>query len=117
MSRGAVYVAREGSRLVATLALSRRKPWAIDLRLFTPAPTALYLTAMAVAPDRQRAGIGRRCLEDARSIARAWPADVIRLDAFDATAGAGDFYAKCGLRELSRGAYRGIPHRYFELFL
>src|ERR1035437_7340522 len=29
-------------------------------------------------------------------IAKAWPADAIRLDAYDAEAGAGPFYASCG---------------------
>ena len=35
----------------------------------------------------------------AEAIASAWPADAIRLDAFDSAPGAGAFYAKCGLRE------------------
>jgi GNAT superfamily N-acetyltransferase len=45
-----------------------------------------YLLAMAVTPAKQRQGIGRRCMEEAKRIARAWPADAIRLDAYDAAA-------------------------------
>jgi GNAT superfamily N-acetyltransferase len=72
---------------------------------------------MAVDPEYQRQGIGRRLLDEARSVARQWPAESIRLDAYDAPAGAGRFYAKCGFREVGRAAYRGVPLVYFELML
>ena len=80
MARGVVCVARSAQRLVATLTLSRRKPWAIDVRAFGEARTPLYLTSMAVAPDRQRRGIGRRCIASVQAIARAWPADALRFN-------------------------------------
>ena len=48
---------------------------------------------------------------------QAWPADAIRLDAYDADAGAGDFYAKCGFREVGKATYREVPLRYFEKLL
>ena len=41
-------------------------------------------------------------------------ADAIRLDAYDAEAGAGEFYVKCGFREVGRVAYRGVPLTYYE---
>jgi hypothetical protein len=47
----------------------------------------------------------------------AWPADAIRLDAWDAQAGAGEFYRKCGYREVGRAAYRKTRLIYFELAL
>ncbi len=58
---------------------------------FTAAERPLYLTGMAVHPDLQRKGIGRLLLKEAEAVARAWSADAIRLDAFDAEAGAGTF--------------------------
>lgn len=76
---------------------------------------ALYLVSMAVIPAMQRRGIGQMLLKEAAKQARAWPADAIRLDAFDADAGAGAFYVKCGLRETGRVIYRNTPHIYFEL--
>jgi GNAT superfamily N-acetyltransferase len=91
---------RKGEAIVGTLHLPTKKPWAIDLSYFTPVKKALYLTNMAVLPPMQSQGIGRRLLEVAAKKARAWPADAIRLDAFDADAGAGGFYAKCGFREV-----------------
>lgn len=112
-----VLVARNGKAIVATLTLVTKKPWAIDKAYFAVVPRPLYLLDMAVAPDLQGKGIGRRLVEDAKAIARAWPADAIRLDAYDAEAGAGPFYAKCGFRELGRVTYRGVPLVYFELLL
>ena len=112
-----VYVARYRSRLIATLALSTRKPWAIDKKYFSASRRPLYLTAMAVAPNRQRQGIGRLCIDAVRHIAIQWPGDAIRLDAYDAEAGAGEFYSKCGFREVGRAAYRNAPLIYFEMLV
>ena len=115
MRTATVYVAMNGESLVATLALSTRKPWAIDTAYFTKCKKPIYLTAMAVAPDEQRKGIGRLCAERAIVAARDWPSDAIRLDAYDAPAGAGEFYAKCGFSETGLVVYRGVPLTYFEL--
>jgi len=117
MQRGTVYIARFRNKPLASLTLSTRKPWAIDRKYFHPSERPLYLTAMAVDPRYQGKGIGRQCLEEARHIATEWPADAIRLDAFDAQAGAGDFYRKCGYREVGRAVYRLTPLIYFELLL
>ena len=115
MRRSNVYVVREGERVIASLALGTRKPWAIDPSYFRPATRPLYLTSMAVDPGIQRSGIGRRCIFEARKIAGEWPADMIRLDAYDAPAGAGGFYARCGFRDTGRVSYRGCPLIYYEM--
>ena len=112
-----VLVARHGPSIVATLTLATKKPWAIDLAYFTAVPRALYLHAMAVAPELQRQGIGRELVRQAMAVARAFPSQAIRLDAYDAAAGAGGFYAKCGFREVGRVTYRKVPLIYFELLL
>ena len=112
-----LIVARQGAAVVGTLTLATKKPWAIDVQYFTPVNKALYLTGMAVDPARQKAGIGSRLLVEAVEIARAWPANAIRLDAYDAPAGAGDFYAKCGFEERGRAIYRGTPLTYYERLL
>jgi ribosomal protein S18 acetylase RimI-like enzyme len=78
---------------------------------------ALYLTGMAVSPALQGKGIGRKLIDEAIGHAVAWPANAIRLDAFDAEAGAGGFYIKCGFREVGRVVYRKDPLIYFELLL
>ena len=112
-----ILIARSNRRIVATLRLATKKPWAIDTAYFTAATRPLYLTGMAVHPDLQSQGIGRLLLKEAEAIARAWPADAIRLDAFDAAAGAGPFYAKCGFRELAHVTYKKDPLIYFEALL
>jgi GNAT superfamily N-acetyltransferase len=114
MRMGKVFVAKRRNRCIATLTLVTKKPWAIDTRYFTACKRPLYLLGMAVLPALQRQGLGSECLEEAKKIARKWPADAIRLDAFDADAGAGGFYARCGLREVGRVTYRGAPLVYFE---
>jgi GNAT superfamily N-acetyltransferase len=109
-----ILVERAGERLVATLRLATKRPWAIDPAYFTAVPQALYLTDMAVAPDVQRQGVGRGLLLEAERFARDWPSQAIRLDAYDAAAGAGEFYAKCGYREMGRVIYRKTPLVYYE---
>jgi GNAT superfamily N-acetyltransferase len=117
MRYGRVMLARRGKTIVGTLRLANKKPWAIDVSYFTPANKAIYLTGMAVLPRLQRQGIGRLLLQKAVDEARAWPADAIRLDAFNADAGAGGFYAKCGYREVAHVIYKNNPLIYFELVL
>jgi len=110
-------VARSSPHLVGTLRLHTMKPWAIDTAYFTAAKQPLYLTGMAVHPNFQRKGVGRLLLREAEAIARAWPADAIRLDAFDSAAGAGPFYARCGFREVAHVIYKKNPLIYFERIL
>jgi GNAT superfamily N-acetyltransferase len=112
-----VWLALRGRAAVATFRLSTRKPWAIDASYFTRITRPVYLTDMAVHPETQRRGIGRQCVDEVIALARRWPADVIRLDAYDAAAGAGDFYARCGFREVGRVSYRGNRLVYFEMML
>jgi ribosomal protein S18 acetylase RimI-like enzyme len=112
-----VLVAHRGGRLVGTLLLQTKKPWAIDTSYFTPGRRPLYLLNMAVAPAVQRMGVGRALLEQAAAVAREWPGDAIRLDAYDAAAGAGGFYASCGYREVGRVTYRTVPLIYYERLL
>ena len=119
MKRGGdVWIARRGRTPVGTWTLATRKPWAID-RAYFDASSARprYLTGMAVRPESQGLGIGRRCLEHAAVACRAAGGDAIRLDAYDAVAGAGEFYARCGYREVGRVTYRKVPLVYYELLL
>lgn len=112
-----VRVGRVGRRIYTVLRLATKKPWAIDVAYFTTVERPLYLTGMAVSVAHQGRGLGRQALEDAIYVARAWPADAIRLDAYDADAGAGRFYARCGFQERGRVVYRNNPLVYYELLL
>jgi ribosomal protein S18 acetylase RimI-like enzyme len=115
MRTSKVIVARMNGHVVGTLSLQTRKPWAIDTSYFPPARKPWYLTNMAVDPADQRNGIGRALLDYARDLVVEWGGDAIRLDAYDAEAGAGEFYARCGYTEVGRATYRVVPLRYYEL--
>ena len=114
-------IARKGRAIVAVLHLQTKKPWAIDIKYFAPVPRALYLVGMAVHPDHQRSGMGRAILKEAEAVARKWDKEqavsAIRLDAWDAPAGAGPFYAKCEYLERGRVKYRDNPLVYYERML
>lgn len=112
-----IRIGRSGRRIVTVLTLARRKPWAIDVRYFTPAERPLYLAGMAVAVDRQGRGLGRRALKDALRVAKAWPADAIRLDAYVGKVGAGGFYTKLGYAARGRKRCWGLPLLYYELLI
>ena len=117
MRNAVVYVLRRRNKVTATLTLCTKKPWAIDRKYFSPCNRPLYLTSMAVAPGVQRQGIGQHCIRAAKKIVKQWPGDAIRLDAYDAEAGAGEFYGKCGFREVGRASYRNTPLIYFEMLI
>ncbi len=112
-----VRIGRDGRRVLTVLRLATKKPWAIDVSYFTPVSRPLYLTGMAVSVAHQSRGLGRLALADARAVAVAWPADAIRLDAYDAEAGGGRFYATCGFQARGRVVYKGDPLAYYELLL
>ncbi len=114
MRSSRVLVARDPDRIVATLRLATKKPWAIDTAYFAMVRRPLYLLDMAVEPSCQRRRLGSLLVEEAKSVARAWPADTVRLDAYDSPAGAGPFYEKCGFREVGRVRYRQVPLVYYE---
>ena len=117
MKHGRVIIALRDGAIAGTLTLSKRKPWAIDKSYFTRVKTPIYLTNMAVHPGVQSQGVGRALLADADVRARTWPGGVgqaIRLDAFDADAGAGSFYAKCGYANRGHIVFRNAPLIYFE---
>lgn len=117
MRRGTVFVVRQENRIIGTLTIGTRKPWAIDPSYFVKSRKPHYITDMAVEPRLQRSGIGRSLMDVAREFAAKNGGDALRLDAWNAKAGAGGFYAKCGFKEVGRAVYRNAPLIYYELTL
>ena len=115
MKASRVIAAHRGGVIVGTLTLQTKKPWSIDVIYFSPCAKPVYLTNMAVVPERQRTGVGRALLDAALAQARIAAFDAIRLDAYDTPAGAGTFYRRCGYRQVGGRSYRGVPLLYFEL--
>jgi GNAT superfamily N-acetyltransferase len=117
MRHARVLVARSSGEILGALTLAKRRPWAIDPDYFTAVSAPIYLTGLAVAPAYQGKGVGRWLVDQAAIVARAWPADAIRLDAYDAEAGGGGFYTRVGFKEVGRVTYRGSPLIYYEQLL
>jgi GNAT superfamily N-acetyltransferase len=120
---GEILVARRKNskekvdQIVSSLLLVKKKPWAIDVSYFTPVEHPLYVRAMNTLPSFQHQGAGSRLLQYALKMAKRNGCDVVRLDAFDAPHGAGDFYLKCGFAPRGGALFRATPHLYFEYLL
>jgi GNAT superfamily N-acetyltransferase len=112
-----VLVARDESTVLGTLKLATKNPYLMDIPGFTPVARPVYLTAMNVLPRVQRQGVGRRLLEEAARVGREMNGEAIRLDSYNAEAGAGEFYRRCGFRETTRLNYNGTPLIFFERLL
>jgi len=117
LQHGEVLVARDDGRIAGTLALAKRRPWAIDPSHFTRVRRPLYLTSMAILPALQRKGVGRVLMAAAEQAVRVSGMEAIRLDAYQGDPGAGPFYVKCGYAERGRVTYRDAPLIYFEKLL
>jgi GNAT superfamily N-acetyltransferase len=117
LEKSRIYVLRERGRIVGTLRLQPKKPSEYDRPWFTRVRRPLFLYDMAVDPARQRRGLGRALIAGAVRVARSWPADALRLDAYDHPAGAGPFYEKCGFRETARRVFFRAPIIYYEMLL
>ena len=100
--------------VVGTLRLAVRNPWIGNIDFFTPCERPIFLTSMAVTPKRQRQGIGRQLLTEARRVALEMRGQALRLDSYAGSAGAAEFYLKCGFREVRRGDYNGTALIWFE---
>lgn len=118
LRQGKLLVARRGKTVVGTLKIGTRKPWSIDPSYFTLARRPWYLTNMAVDPQLQGLGVGRKIVLRAAAQVREWGGDAVWLDAYeDEKAGAGPFYEKCGFREVGRKTFRVTPLIFYELRL
>lgn len=109
-----VLFARNEGVVVGTLRLATRNPWIGNIDFFTPCERPIFLTSMAVTPKRQRQGIGRQLLNEARRVALEMRGQALRLDSYAGPAGAAEFYLKCGFREVRRGDYNGTALIWFE---
>jgi GNAT superfamily N-acetyltransferase len=109
-----VLVARRGRDIVGTVRLALANTALFDARAFTPVDTALYVLGLAVSPSARGTSVGRQIMDAAKDVARSWPAQALWLDTYDNAAGAGEFYRKCGFREVGAGTSDDMPLMYYE---
>lgn len=108
-------IARCGGEVVGTVRLAWANPAGFDaVSFFTPASAALYVLGLAVAPEHWGEGIGRQLVEASKQVARDWPAQALWLDTYDHAAGAGEFYQRCGFREVGASPLNHLPLLYYE---
>lgn len=114
----AIWVGEQSGEIVATLRLTDskigfyRSAWFGD-----PDSIARYLMHMAVSPDHQGCGCGTALLRAVEEVALKQGVECIRLDSYDAPAGAGTFYAKAGYTNVHSGEVNGVPLLYWEKLL
>ncbi len=114
LEKQVLAVDRNGS-LIGTFTVSAKKIGFYRNSWFAnPDDPALYLTDMAIHPNKQRMGVGRWCMAEIDNMARRDGLLAVRLDAYDAPAGAGAFYEKCGYRRVHHGSVNGTPLMYYE---
>jgi GNAT superfamily N-acetyltransferase len=112
---GTLFVIEADAISVGTLRLTDRKIGFYHNAWFArPKDPAGYLLDMAVHPEQQRRGLGRRAMDMAEQLARKSGLCAIRLDAYQGPAGAGGFYRKCGYALVHRGSMCGVKLEYFE---
>jgi len=115
---GALYVVECDGDLVGTFKLDDKKIGFYRKAWFTrPDDPAAYLMNMAIAPERQREGIGRKTMVEIEGIVRRRALKALRFDAYDGPAGAGGFYRKCGYELMHKGTINGTALEYYEKLL
>lgn len=114
-SNGVLYIIEANSLVVGALQLTTRKIGFYREEWFAPRQGPVgYLLDMAVHPNHQQRGIGRRSMELVEGLAQLAGLRAIRLDAYRGRVGAGTFYKKCGYVSVHKGEMRGVPLEYFE---
>ena len=116
-AKGTLYAYEYDGQLLGTLGLVDkpgfvRKGWFRD-----PDASAGYVIHMAVSPEHQEQGHGRRCMECVERLARDRGREALRLDSLRGPAGAGEFYRKCGYEQVHEGSFNDVPLVYWEKVL
>ncbi|MFI1196316.1 GNAT family N-acetyltransferase [Micromonospora sp. NPDC020750] len=78
---GSVHLLRHGTEAAASFTLSQEPPHGLDLSVYPPATSPVYLQRLAVAPAYEGSIVGVRCLRRAVELAREQGADVLRCEA------------------------------------
>jgi GNAT superfamily N-acetyltransferase len=104
-----LYLVSSAGEPVATFAIAESGPKFLRPDWFTePQSPAMYLTGLSVVCAGQGQGVGRWCMKFIRKNVASRGFKWLRFDAYDAPAGALDFYAKCGCAERQRFDFNGV---------
>ncbi|MGW1061783.1 GNAT family N-acetyltransferase [Micromonospora rubida] len=78
---GSVHLLRHGTEAAASFTLSQEPPHGLDLSVYPPATSPVYLQRLAVSPAYEGSIVGVRCLRRAVELAHERGADVLRCEA------------------------------------
>lgn len=114
IASNSVYKLVRGNDIIATFMLTSEYPNTFADYIGIDETPFLYLSRLAVIPDRQSKGIGSYCLSYAEQIAKEKGAQVIRLDVLSNHTLLLNFYIKNGYRRLGSGNTRRFKIEFFE---
>jgi GNAT superfamily N-acetyltransferase len=115
MAERPIYLVGLDGAQIATFELRADAPFWYSHSWFSePDAPAFYLFSMAVLPEWQRHGVGASIMSQVEEMGRSEGRQAIRFDAYDAPAGAGRFYQKCGYALVHRGSFNGVALEYYE---
>jgi GNAT superfamily N-acetyltransferase len=112
-----VWAILDGERLIGTFTVGLAPIPDYPPHYFASVAPALYLNRLAIDPARQRQGLGRACMTEIESIARARGARAVRFDAVAAHADLRAFYRALGYRECGPFHIGPVPVECFEKVL
>lgn len=92
-----VYIVRDDNQNIATFMLSEDTSYYFEE---IPDENAVYLSKLAVNPDVVNSGIGTACMHYIEDICRQNGKTKVRLDVYDKSVQAVNFYIKMGYKEL-----------------
>ena len=92
-----VYAVTMGEQTLATFTVSTRPlPYYFPELWLHPNQKAVYVSHLAVLPERQGKGIGSWCMREIEQIAISWDCQAVRLDAYERYNKLLEFYDKLG---------------------
>ena len=115
---GKVYAVSENGELIATFTMSVEPLVYYFSQLWSdPSIVAMYVNHMAVLPEYQGKGVGRKCMERIEQDSLELGCGAVRLDAYEKNEHAVKFYDQLGYERREIIMYRGLPLLCFDNLL
>ena len=117
LDAGTLYVAKEGDALLAAVTIDTTfdEEYASVNWLFGVKPGAFH--RLAIAPDQQGKGLGKRIIADVCDILRSQSCDTLRIDTYENNLAAQKVYSRIGMRKAGevRFFHRPLAFYCYEL--
>ena len=113
LDAGTLYIARQDDALLAAVTIDTNfdPEYAAVNWLFGTKPGAFH--RLAIAPDQQGKGLGKRIIADVCDILRSQGCDTLRIDTYASNAAAQKLYAAIGMRRAGKVHFFHRPLDFF----